>query len=906
VAAFPQNLAMRIHQLSVEDALASLAARPGGLSQAEARRRLAEFGRNQVERIETTPLLIRFLRQFTHFFALILWVAAALALFAEIQQPGEGMGVLALAIVGVILINGLFSFWQEYRSEKALAALRDLLPPMVAVEREGALIELPASELVPGDVVRLHEGDSVPADCRLIESFGLQVNNAAITGESLPVGRDAAPSEEHELTSSRNVLLAGTDLVAGNGRAVVFATGMRTALGEIAHLTQIAGATLSPLQREVAFLTRIIATFATALGVVFFTIGYATGLPLWQDGMFAIGIIVANVPEGLLPTVTLALAMASQRLARKSVLVKHLASVEALGSTTVICTDKTGTLTENRMTVGRLYVDGRVFSSPQEALTHARDLTRQLLLTALHCEEVEKAREGRRAKWLGDPTEVALVEMARNLLPGQMPHPRVDEIPFDSERKRLSTLHRTGEGGLVLFTKGALASLLPLCGDSGQPLPAATAARWRDAEQAMASDGLRVLALASRRVSEPYDRARLEEGLTLLGLVGLEDPPRPEVPAAIALCRSAGIAVVMVTGDHPATGEAIARQIGLVDSSGAPVITGDRLQRMSATQLQLALDAPSVIFARTRVDQKRRIVAALQAKNHVVAVTGDGVNDAPALRQADVGIAMGVAGTEVAREAADIILLDDNFASIVAGIQEGRTVFDNIRKFMTYILASNVPEIVPYLAFALFKVPLALTVIQILAIDLGTDMLPALALAAEHPERGVMAQPPRGRQEHLLSWPLLARAYLFLGPMQALAAMTAFFSVLGAAGWSYGEPLGRADPVYLLATTACLIAIVVMQVANVFICRSPRSSIFALGPFSNRIVLLGILVEIAIILLIVYTDAGNFLFGTAPVTFQVWLLAIPFALAMLVMDESRKWLARRGERAAARPPRGYV
>jgi sodium/potassium-transporting ATPase subunit alpha len=865
---------------------------------AEAKRRLADFGPNQVERIEATPLFLRFLRQFTHFFALILWFAAGLALFAEVYQPGEGMGALALAIVGVILINGLFSFWQEYRSETALAALRDLLPQRVAVERAGALIESPASELVPGDVIRLHEGDSVPADCRLIEAFGVQVNTAAITGESLPAARDAGPSEQHELTSSTNVLLAGTALVAGNGRAVVFATGMRTALGEIAHLTQTAGATLSPLQREVTFLTRVIAAFASGLGIVFFAIGYALGLPLRHNGMFAIGIIVANVPEGLLPSVTLVLAMASQRLARKNVLVKHLASVEALGSTTVICTDKTGTLTENRMTVRRLYVDGRFFESPQEALARAGNVARRSLLTALHCEEVEKVREGGAMKLLGDPTEVALIEMARLALPGEIPFPRVDEMPFDSDRKRLSTLQRMGEG-LVLFTKGALAALSPLCRSAGQPLPPDIAARWRDAEESMASDGLRVLALASRRVPEPYDRARLEEDLTLLGLVGLEDPPRPEVPAAIAKCRSAGIKVVMVTGDHPATAAAIARQIGLVGASSARVITGDRLQRMSGTQLQLALDAPEIIFARTRVDQKRRIVAALQAKNHVVAATGDGVNDAPALRQADVGIAMGQVGTDVAREAADIVLMDDNFASIVAGVEEGRTVFDNIRKFMTYILASNIPEIIPYLAFVLFEVPLALTIIQILAIDLGTDMLPALALGVERSEAGLMERPPRRRTERLLSWPLLARAYLFLGPMQAIAAMAAFFFVLDGSGWSYGEVLAPTDPVYLQATTACLVAIVVMQIVNVFLCRSPKLSLFTLGPFGNRLILAGIVVEIAIILLIVYTPLGNSLFGTAPLRSEVWLFAIPFALAFLAMEEGRKWLVR--HHVTARP-----
>jgi sodium/potassium-transporting ATPase subunit alpha len=416
----------------------------------------------------------------------------------------------------------------------------------------------------------------------------------------------------------------------------------------------------------------------------------------------------------------------------------------------------------------------------------------------------------------------------------------------------------------------------------------------------MAADGLRVLAFASRRIPEHHDRSHLEEDLIFLGLVGLEDPPRPEVPAAVARCQSAGIKVIMITGDHPGTAEAIARQIGLVETEAPRVITGERLQRMSDTQLQLTLDAREVIFARTGADQKRRVVGALQAKNHVVAVTGDGVNDAPALRQADVGIAMGMTGTDVAREAADIVLMDDNFAAIVAGIEEGRTVFDNIRKFMTYILASNIPQIVPYLAFVLFQVPLALTVIQILAIDLGTDMLPALALAAERPHPGVMQRAPRSRSERLLSWPLLARAYLFLGPIQAIAAMTAFFLVLDAAGWSFGESLARLDPLYLQATTACLVAIVVMQVANVFVCRSSTLSVFALGLFSNRLILAGILAEVAIILLIVYTEPGNVLVGTAPLPPELWLFPIPFALGMLVLEETRKWLVRR----RARPPAG--
>jgi sodium/potassium-transporting ATPase subunit alpha len=375
-----------------------------------------------------------------------------------------------------------------------------------------------------------------------------------------------------------------------------------------------------------------------------------------------------------------------------------------------------------------------------------------------------------------------------------------------------------------------------------------------------------------------------------LGFVALADPLRASVPEAIALCRAAGVRVAMITGDFPGTALAIARQAGIATEGG--VLSGGDIAEMDDAALAQAVRRVN-IYARIRPEQKLRLIIAYKAVGEVVAMTGDGVNDAPALRQADVGIAMGMTGTDVAREAADIVLMDDNFATIVAGIEEGRTVFDNIRKFMTYILASNIPEIVPYLAFVLFQVPLALTVIQILAIDLGTDMLPALALAAERPHPGVMQQPPRSRRERLLSWPLLARAYLFLGPMQAVAAMAAFFLVLGAAGWSSGETLARLDPVYLQATTACLVAIVVMQVANVFVCRSPTLSVFALGLFSNRLVLAGILAEVTIILLIVHTGPGNLLFGTVPLPSELWLFPIPFALGMLVLEETRKWLVRR-------------
>ena len=493
--------------------------------------------------------------------------------------------------------------------------------------------------------------------------------------------------------------------------------------------------------------------------------------------------------------------------------------------------------------------------------------------------------------------EVTLLEMARALPGGD--YPRRDEIAFDSDRKRFSTVHDTAAGG-VLYCKGALEAVLPLCvtvetSAGVEPLNAGQRERFRAAESALAHDGMRVLAFAFRALPAGSSREQWEAELTLAGLVGLDDPVRPEVPDAIRTCRAAGIKVVMVTGDHPQTALAVARRIGLAQSGSPRVITGDQLARLTEAQLQVALDEPGLIFARVGANQKMVVVQALQRKNHIVAATGDGVNDAPALKCADIGVAMGVIGTDVAKEAADMILLDDNFASIVAAIEEGRAVFDNIRKFLTYILTSNIPELVPYLAYALARIPLPLTIMQILAVDLGTDMLPALALGAEQPAPGGMRQPPRPRSERLLSWPLLARAYLFLGVIEAVAAMAAYFYVLERGGWHYGEPLATTARLYLTATAACFAAIVAMQVVNVFLCRHARRSAFDFGVLSNPLILWGIAFELGLAALIIYTPLGNQMFGTAPLDAGVWLFIIPFALALLALEEARKWWVRRRE-----------
>lgn len=882
---------MKIHQFTVEQAYTSLHSSLAGLSAHEAHRRLQEYGPNRVEEIREASLALTFAKEFTHFFALILWFAATLAFIADWNEPGQGMAMLGYAIIGVIVINGVFSFWQEYRAQEAVAALRNLLPPQAKVMRDGSVRQIPAAELVPGDVILLTDGDIIPADCRLLEAFGVRVNNATITGESLPMARSAEHSGEDEAQNSRNVLLAGTIMVSGEAKALVYATGMHSEFGKIAHLTQVTGEVLSPLQLEIKRLSRFIAMLSVLIGVAFFLIGLWLGLPFWQNLIFAIGIIVANVPEGLLPTVTLALAMATQRMAKKNVLVRHLPAVETLGSTTVICTDKTGTLTQNRMTVKRLFLSGEFYLPADVA--QLRD--NPLFAVAMYCHNLKQGEQEGKQVLFGDPMEVALLELAHTAITAQPDYRRIDEIPFDTDRKRLSLLYQTPDGAM-LYCKGALETLLPLCrgiylNGKIQTLDDALRQRLLQAQENMAEQGLRVLALAYRHSATGSAREHLEEELTLGGLVGIEDPPRAEVLAAIARCRTAGIKVIMVTGDHPHTARAIAREIGLAQNP--LLIVGDELRRMSQIQLQLALDAEEIIFARVGADQKMRIVQALKKKGEIVAVTGDGVNDAPALKAADVGISMGISGTDVAKESADIILLDDNFASIVAAIEEGRAVFENIRKFMTYILTSNVPELIPYLAFVLFKIPLPLTIVQILAVDLGTDMLPALALGAETPRDDVMQRPPRARSERLLHWPLLLRAYLFLGLLEATAAMAAFFYVLHNGGWHYGQTLAADNTLYLQATTACLSAIIVMQVMNVFVCRHPTESVFSFAWFGNRLLLLGIAVEVILILLIVYTPLGNSLFGTAPIGVDVWLYAVPFAFAMLALDELRKVLLRR-------------
>ena len=870
--------------------LALLGSSPAGLAAHDAERRRVACGPNRLERVRRRPLAARLLEQFWSFFAVLLWVGGGLALLA-------GLPELGWAIFAVIVVNGVFSFFQEYRAERAVEALQELLPRQITVVRDGAPRRVPAVELVPGDVVRLDEGAQVPADGQLLEGAELRVDQSALTGEPQPVWKrpvdpGAADDGRHVPALERaERLFAGTSVMAGSGTYAVTATGMRTEIGAIAHLTQTVPEEPSPLQREMARVTRIVTALAAAFGVVFLLLGVATGrLSLHEGLLFALGVIVANVPEGLLPTLTLALALGVQRMARQRSLLKRLSAVETLGATTVICTDKTGTLTQNRMAARTIWVSGGPLDLGK-GTTASPGVAKLFEAAALASHATAEH---------GDPTEVALVSAGAAV--GVDPErergarPLVATHPFDSFRKRMTLVRRAGEG-LVAYVKGAPRETLALCSTvrwDRQVVPL-TEERRRTIladHDRLAAQGLRILAVASR----PLDGAvaargasAVERELTFLGLVALWDPPRPEVPDAVLLCRRAGIRVVIVTGDYGLTARAIAREIGL---SVEKVVTGEEVDGLAPEALETLVAQPGVLFARTSPAHKLAIVRALRRLGEVVAVTGDGVNDAPALKGADIGVAMGQRGSDVAKEAAVMVITDDNFASIVAAVRQGRAIYANVGKFITYIFASNVPELVPFLAFVFLGVPLPLTVMQILAVDLGTDLLPALALGAEPPEPGVMDRPPRPRTERLLGPRRLLHAYAFLGATEAALALLAFFWTYWLAGWRPGLPMAAGGDLYHRATTMTLAGIVAAQIGNVFACRTDRESVFRIGIFGNRLVLLGIAAEIGILLGLILVPPLGRVFGLAPLGVAEWTLLLGFPPAVLGLEEGRKWLVR--------------
>ncbi len=889
----------------------------------------------------------KFAREVGRTHAVVLLIVGLATLF-------QGDVTMASITWSIVLGNIALSFWREYRAEQAIEKLRQVLPAFAHVIRNSVEIYIPSSDVVPGDVLVLAEGDNIPADARVIEEYGLRTNNSTLTGEAIPAHKMSDPSYQTGISELEqpNLIFAGTSIASGTGRAVVYATGMMTQFGRIAQLTQTIEEEPTPFEKELNRLSKLTSWIALSIGWIVAVIGFfSLGLPFRQVTLFALGIAVAVIPEGLIATLTLALAVAVQRLAQRGVLTKKLSTVERLGQISVICTDKSGTLTQNQITVRDIWVArqrikitgggyeprGQFIPQP-EGKVWEQDLLR-LLEAAACCNNARvNPPSTEHPTWtsLGDQTEAALkvaamkAEITNDAL--RLIIPRLHEIPFDARRKRMTTIHRDIDHELA-FVKGAPREVLQLCTkilihEEVVSLTPELRAEILAANDGYARNALRVLALARRDLpprTGAYTPETVEQDLTFLGLMAMLDPPRPEVEKAVRTCREANIRIVMITGDYGLTAQSLARRVGMLTRPDSLILTGAELDDLSDTALQELLDK-EVLFARMAPEHKMRLVSAFQQRGEVVAVTGDGVNDAPALRKADVGISMGMIGTDVAKEAADIILTQDDFGAIITAIEEGRGVYDNIRKFITYIFSSNIPEILPFIIKAnLPLIPLALSVRQILAIDLGTDIFPALALGMERPEPDVMKRPPRPRTQPLLDRGLLLRA-TWLGSVEAVLCFSGFLFIFilsdhtAEIGLAFLAPLAGLVDLHLalsfgqavvLAATVYHAGLVTAQVGNALACRSDRMRSSSLGWLSNRYLWLGIAIELAGIVGIIYIPFLAKIFNHAPLPGWMWLGLALNAIVLYSVEWIRKAIVRgvrirQGGKASIHPLREVI
>lgn len=882
-------------QLSIDDVFNLLQSSINGISSSQAEQRFQEVGPNELaEAHKVSPWEI-LLQQFKNVLILILLIATAISFVL-----GHGIESLVIAII-VLFAVGL-GFFQEYRAERAIEALRQMSAPTASVIRDGKEEVIPARELVPGDVIFLHTGDRVPADSRIIESLNLQLEEAALTGESVPVEKHTQPIENEDIPigDRKNMVYAGTEVTYGRGKAVVVATGMGTEFGKIATLLQTIETGKTPLQQNLDKVGAVLARAAIVIVGLIVALGLLRGQPLVEMLIFGIALAVAVVPEALPAVVTISLAIGVQKMAKRNALIRRLPAVETLGSTSVICSDKTGTLTKDEMTVQRLFSGNQMIHVsgagyiPEGSFTDKDDNVIQptkplikMLEAATMASDTKLVRSGTGSEvhWeiKGDPTEGALIVAAakagldKELLDRE--NPRVNEIPFSSETKRMTTLHQSADG-VIAYAKGAPEVILAGCDtmlteDGKVELNESSRKCILDAAVEMADGALRVLAVASK------DNAALEtaeSGMTFLGLAGMIDPPRPEAKAAIATSVSAGIRPIMITEDHPITAQAVARELGLL-RDGDRVVTGVELEEMSDEELQREVENISV-YARVSPSHKLRVVAAWQARNHIVSMTGDGVNDAPALKKADIGIAMGITGTDVTKEAAAMTLTDDNFASIVAAIEEGRGVFGNIKKYLMFLLSSNIGEIGLMAGASLLGLPLPLSAVQILFVNLATDGLPALALAIDPPEKDLMQRKPRD-----------PRTGVFTRPVVTLMSLGGIWSTLVNLGlflWALQSGKGLDE-----AMTMTFVSLVLIQFFKAYSFRSDRHSILQ-GIFSNKWLNLAILVDVAMLLLVIYVPFLHDAFGTYYLPLEDWWIALGSAITIIPALEFGKWMIRRG------------
>jgi len=889
------------HVLDPEAAVRELGADiSAGLGEDEAARRLQQFGANKLTERPGRSLLSMFLDQIRETLVLILLVAVAISAFLG-EWPD------AIVILIIVVLNASLGVFQENKAEQSLKALQAMTKTMVKVVRGGQVMEKEKEDLVPGDLVLLEAGDSIPADIRLLEVHSFQVEEASLTGESVPVEKDPAALEGADLTlgDRKNMAYMGTTVTAGRGRGLVAATGMRTELGRIAQLLQDSPLEQTPLQRQLAGLGKVLGMVAAAIVAVVFVVGLLRGGDLMEMFLTAIALAVAAVPEGLPSVVTIVLAIGVTRMSRRNAVIRKLPAVETLGVADFICTDKTGTLTKNQMTVVGLYSRGEKIAvsgggyEPKGEFTDAAgkavdplqdDASHLMLLGGLlNCDaRLNSTDQGYQV--IGDPTEAALmvaaVKAGLSLETAVREYPRIEEIPFDSGRKLMTTFH-SREGMIYSFTKGAPDVLLGRCSqiiapDGTLPLDRETAEKTAAVNAGWAGEGQRVLGIAFRKWSalpEEMAPAAVENDLIFLGFFAIQDPPREEVKAAVASGRSAGIRTVMITGDHQDTAMAIARDLDIW-RPGDKVLTGSQLQGASQAEMEKIVEETTV-YARVSPENKLQIVEALKARGHVVAMTGDGVNDAPALKRADIGAAMGITGTAVSKEAADMVLLDDNFATIIAAVEEGRTIYSNIRKSIQYLLSCNAGEVVAIFLAILLGMGSPLTPIQILWMNLVTDGPPALALGLEPPEGGIMKRKPRSSREGIFSGGV-GVDILFQGTCIGLVSFAAYVITLS----------GGSSPVY--AHTVTFMTMAMSQLFHAFNARSLEQSVFTTGIRSNPSLIYAFLLSFALLLMVVLLPPLQGVFETTSISLGSWETILGLSLVPVLLSEIRKALRRRG------------
>jgi P-type Ca2+ transporter type 2C len=883
---------MEWHCKEIDDVLIGLNTSEEGLSTEEAGRRLEVHGPNILKEMEKRGVFMMFVDQFTDFMILVLIAAAIVSgIIGDVTDT--------IAIVVIVILNAVIGFVQEYRAEKAMAALKKMAAPSATVLRSGQETEIAASSLVPGDIVVLEAGKVVPADLRISEAVQLRAEESALTGESVPVEKHTRPlkDEGQPLGDRRNMLYKGTTVSYGRGQGITVATGMQTELGRIASMLQEQEEVKTPLQKRLASFGRKLAVSVILICVVVFLFGVARGEPVLLMLLTAISLAVAAIPEALPAVVTISLALGARKMVRQNVLIRKLPAVETLGSVTFICSDKTGTLTLNKMSVDELYVDGKVvggLSGRSGLAGHGagKDLpgSLDLLMTAFSVSN--DAHRNGEGNITGDPTEIALYTVAgengfrkEDL---EKEFPRVAELPFDSERKCMTTFHRRSDGTFISFTKGALEVLIDRSGGvlvSGRVKPLGRE-EITDANERMAADGLRVICVAMREWDEIPERVspeNSETGLVILGLAGMMDPPREEAVDAVSLCRKAGIEPVMITGDHPLTARTIAERLGILGDDLKSVITGKDLAALSQEEFEDRVREIKV-YARVSPEQKLKIIRGLQDKGQFVAMTGDGVNDAPALRRADIGVAMGITGTDVAKESAHMILLDDNFATIVRAVKEGRRIFDNVRKFIKYTMASNSGEIWTIFLAPFLGLPVPLLPIHILWINLVTDGLPGLALAAEPADKDIMDRPPRPPGESIFAHRLgldIIWVGLLMGGVSIFTQAWALNS--GSLHWRT-----------MVFTVLCL-----SQMGNVLAVRSDRESFFSQGFLTNLPLAVAFLLTLLLQLATVYVPFLNPVFKTSPLSPGELVLTLALSSVVFFAVEGVKLVRRHGSRSMA-------